>query len=276
MQEIFTQLHLDIIACHFSKITTEWNDVPLHYDIFSRLYLVTGGQGRMTCRNEELRIRPGQLYLIPGGEHFCHHPSPGLEHYWVHFIARSIMGLNLFELVKCPLEKPVQEMEKVRARLEKMVNLFRRSDPAAVLEQQALLRIMLADFFQEEAYIWRTNYMNGLERFSPTLAHIEKNLDQELFVSDLAEIVHLHPTYYSNLFTKQFGLSPKHYILKKRIEKAQELLWHTDESLKRIAGQIGYEDESYFSRIFRKYTGLTPGQFRKRRELVRLEAPVSI
>ena len=74
--------------------------------------------------------------------------------------------------------------------------------------------------------------------------------------------MHLHPSYFSTVFKNSTGLSFKEYLNKVRIEESKILLLNTDFSIIDIAIAVGFEDQSYFSKVFKKYTGTTPKQFR--------------
>lgn len=74
--------------------------------------------------------------------------------------------------------------------------------------------------------------------------------------------MHLHPSYFSTVFKNATGLSFKEYLNKVRIEESKILLQNTDFSIIDIAVAVGFEDQSYFSKVFKKYTGTTPKQFR--------------
>ena len=74
--------------------------------------------------------------------------------------------------------------------------------------------------------------------------------------------MHLHPSYFSTVFKNAAGLSFKEYLNKVRIEESKILLQNTDFSIIDIAVAVGFEDQSYFSKVFKKYTGTTPKQFR--------------
>jgi YesN/AraC family two-component response regulator len=63
------------------------------------------------------------------------------------------------------------------------------------------------------------------------------------------------------------GIPPIQYINRRRIEKAQQLLLSSDDSLYRIAAQVGFADVYYFSRLFKQYVGLAPSYYQKRRQL---------
>lgn len=66
----------------------------------------------------------------------------------------------------------------------------------------------------------------------------------------------------SRVFRKQYGLTPNEYVQSIRIERAKDLLRHTDLIIAAIADSVGYADPVYFSRLFKRHTGISPGKFR--------------
>jgi transcriptional regulator GlxA family with amidase domain len=77
-----------------------------------------------------------------------------------------------------------------------------------------------------------------------------------------------HQDYFSRLFLRYTGERPLSYIHVKRIERAQYLIATTRLSYTQIADATGFDTLSYFSKIFKKVTSLSPGEYRKRNELV--------
>ena len=84
-------------------------------------------------------------------------------------------------------------------------------------------------------------------------------------LEELAEKVHFNPSYFSNLFKQQFGKGYSAYLNNIRIEKAAELLIETNMQVGAIAHQVGYTNTAYFIKIFRRKYGITPSEFRRRR-----------
>jgi signal transduction histidine kinase/DNA-binding LacI/PurR family transcriptional regulator/AraC-like DNA-binding protein len=78
----------------------------------------------------------------------------------------------------------------------------------------------------------------------------------------LAEAVSASEDYLSRIFHRELGLSPWEYLNRYRIRRAEELLRVTSESVKAIARTVGFRDQAYFSRVFRKVTGRSPQEFR--------------
>ena len=86
---------------------------------------------------------------------------------------------------------------------------------------------------------------------------------EDISIQDLAKSYGYTPPRFIAIFNKHFGAPPKNIILQKRISKAQQLLLQSDLSVSEISLACGFEDALYFSRIFSKYCGASPSQFRK-------------
>lgn len=100
------------------------------------------------------------------------------------------------------------------------------------------------------------------ESIKRAITYISEHFNTPLTLEEVAEHVHLHPAYFSTLFKNTTGTSFKNYLNKIRIEESKLLLSNTDYSIIDIAIAVGFEDQSYFSKVFKKYTGTTPKQFR--------------
>lgn len=85
---------------------------------------------------------------------------------------------------------------------------------------------------------------------------------ENLTISDIAQRVYLAKTYICLLFKQETGETINEYITRVRMEKAKELLKETDKKLADISQAIGYVEPSYFTKQFRKYTGMTPSEYR--------------
>ena len=103
-----------------------------------------------------------------------------------------------------------------------------------------------------------------LLRFGGVLSFIEKNYKSKISIATLASIMNISPLYFSNYFKSTFRISPKQYILSKRIAEAQRLLLETDMTVGEIAHSVGFENENYFSEFFTAKIGVSALKYRHR------------
>ena len=120
--------------------------------------------------------------------------------------------------------------------------------------------LMIMSHFIREAKlrIWTSD-----ERMKRVLKHLHEHITDEIVIEDLANVACLTKTYFIRLFKQEFGISPVQYINRKKVERAQLLLFTTDKSVKEIAYMLGISDHSYFIRLFRKVAGITPQDYRR-------------
>lgn len=100
------------------------------------------------------------------------------------------------------------------------------------------------------------------ELIKRAMIYISQHFNEPITLEDVSSFVHLHPSYFSSMFRQSTGSSFKEYLNMVRIEEGKRLLANTDFPIIDIAVAIGFEDQSYFSKVFKKHTGMTPKQFR--------------
>ncbi len=81
----------------------------------------------------------------------------------------------------------------------------------------------------------------------------------------MAEVVGMSQYYFSKLFKMSTGTTPHQYVMRQRVERAQELLRDGNTALVEVATQVGFETQSHFTSVFRRLVGITPKKFREMR-----------
>jgi len=93
--------------------------------------------------------------------------------------------------------------------------------------------------------------------------YIDQNYSEKITLDDVARHVYISPSYLSKLIKIQTGQSFRHLINMARISEAVRLLTDTDKNLAEIAFLTGYEDHSYFTKVFKRHTKMTPAEYRR-------------
>ncbi len=93
--------------------------------------------------------------------------------------------------------------------------------------------------------------------------YLSNHLTQEIRTEDIAAAVGLSPYHLSRLFKTHTGLTMREYLTRERIEAAKQLLAATGRTIPQIASLLRFCDQSYFTMVFHKQTGMTPGDYRK-------------
>ncbi len=93
--------------------------------------------------------------------------------------------------------------------------------------------------------------------------YIETNIDRPVSVADLTRLLGISQVYLYRVFSDRFGMSPKQYILTRKLREAEQMLSETDLSVTQIAHSVGYDDVSAFSRLFARKEGRSPLKFRE-------------
>lgn len=94
------------------------------------------------------------------------------------------------------------------------------------------------------------------------VAYIQAHLNQDLCVSELAAIAQMSPHHFSSLFKQSTGLAPHQYIVQTRIEAAKQLLGDRELTIVEVCHRVGFQSQSHFTHVFRKYTHVTPKTYR--------------
>ena len=94
--------------------------------------------------------------------------------------------------------------------------------------------------------------------------YLDQNYQKKISLDDLADLFYINKFYLTRVFREQFGLSVGGYLSQVRITHAKQLLRFTDLPVEKIAHECGMNDANYFSRMFKKIEGVTPGEYRRR------------
>ena len=93
--------------------------------------------------------------------------------------------------------------------------------------------------------------------------YVEEHYMDEVILGDLALVAHVSPSYLSTRFKKETGASFTEYLIRYRVNKAKNLLKEKQNRCREVAENVGYKDYAQFSKIFKKYVGVSPKEYQR-------------
>lgn len=92
--------------------------------------------------------------------------------------------------------------------------------------------------------------------------YVEAHLPEDIHLSDLAKTAGMSAFYFARVFKNSTGMTPHHYLLRRRIDRAKDMLRNSDRSVFEIGVRVGYSDRKHFRTLFRREVGASPTDFR--------------
>lgn len=253
------------------------------------LWIVTGGIGTAEFHGHSWRLERGRLLAGPlGGKRplACGEAGPPesaepLTLYRLGFRSADALGAPLGGEAALPFVGATDASGALLAfcaeRAQKLYESRAETGAAAALERQiAFQELLLAALRRREQQARSATDLreNGRDAVRRSVERIRREYREPLTVEALAASAGIGRWAYTRLFKELTGRLPLDFLNEVRIGQAKALLLNTEDRLGEIAQRVGYSSEYYFSRRFKRETGLSPGQYRRlRRREVRVFAP---
>ncbi len=283
MQIPIESMNLMLLNVGLAHHNADWNWKNVSSP-FIRIYYVTEGEALLHLSSEEVLLLPGYLYIIPAYTvHSCECHGP-FSHYYLHIYEGLKNEMNVQELYELPTRVPGTDIA---------IHLFEhlcqrrpdahlpQSDPCSYdtsaqtlhyvqryhemalwekVELRGAMLMLMSHFISQAKLRLRTHD----ERMKRVLYYIHSHICDSIELNQLAAEACVTKAYLVRLFKQRFGISPIQYINKKKVERAQLLLFTTDKPVKELAYILGFSDQNYFIRLFHKLTGSTPQEYRRK------------
>ena len=235
----------------------------------SALLLYTcSGQGVMHWKKQVCSLVAGTAVIIycDTFQQYYTGDADEWEFFFVHFDGAGLKGYaaSLLDRLTPVRLRAVGEMEEAFRRL---LALRAESDLLARAEVNCLLSGMLRSMLES---LYRTDSEENRSHREVQLLtkYIHDHMSENIGMAEFEKITHYSKYYLIHLFRQQIGVPPYRYLHQCRIQRAQELLRSTNDSVFEIAAQVGYMDSVSFIRHFQSIVGTTPAKYRK--ESIRL------
>ena len=283
MTESIDQLHLLILNVGLAIHNADWNWRNVNSP-FTRLYYVTEGAARILLPTGIQELKPDHLYLVPSFTTHSYLCDTHFAHYYLHIYEDHQSESSILEDFSFPTEIPAGDLELPLIKRLCGINptmQLPQSDPTSYDNNPTLIKNIIknkqrtfCDKVESRGIVYQlmARFLKDAQpkaeinddRIQKVLSYIRKNIYKTIDIDSLAAISCLSKDHFIRLFRKEVNNTPLQYINQKKIEKAQLILITDSMPIKNISYLLAYEDHSYFNRLFKKLTGVTPQQYRDR------------
>lgn len=275
--------YIDILDKPYDIFYTDSVSSPLHWHYYSEILYLKEGSIQLTCNEQSTILNPGDLcYIYPlqlhevqkaatesanyavvkFDIHTIHIPQAHLMKMYDYFVRRS--SDTDFCLI---LRKDKIDTEKIDALVEQTVEESLQKNEFFALQIQANIFSLLIEIARngdKKLIEQREEHTDTDFSFFHILEYIDIHSGEVIEIQDLAKRCHMSYSHFARLFRENYGRSCKEYITYIRLNKAQELLIHSDYSIAYIAQESGFFDSSHFIHAYKKWKGITPKQERRK------------
>lgn len=262
-------------------------DFPMHRHLdFHELVIVTGGTAAHIVDNEMFSIKKGDVFVIGNGISHGYINTSDFEMCNIMFRFDSFFSDDE-DIKASPFFRSLFIPDPYTSSLRGFSNRFTLAPDDYIKVYGMLLTIMneysgnsdgrqtmlkshfltlavtLSRLFGSVAEEGPRNLMN----VAATAAYIERHYTEKITLEELAGMSHYSPRHFVRIFEEAYCVTPQKYIMSLRLHHACILLRETDISIEDTALQCGFGDGNYFCRVFRRYVGVTPREYRRTPEV---------
>lgn len=276
------QMHPLVLNVGLAVHNADWNWKNVNSP-FTRLYYVTEGSAQIELPDGIYTLSPKHMYFIPAFTIHTNICKSNFVHYYLHIYEDHYSDNDWLDHWKFPVEIEATDLDLALFKRLCEINphmTLQKSDPTTYdnnptlmqnliknrqrafydkVESRGIVFQLLSRFFKQG----QSKIEMEDNRIAKTVLYIRKHLNEAIELEKLAEISCLSKDHFIRLFKKELGTTPLQYINQKKIEKSQLLLITEEIAVKEIAFQLAFEDYSYFNRLLKKITGVTPQEYRR-------------
>ena len=222
-------------------------------------YVVSGG-GEVQVGDKHFSPRAGDTYFLPQNSdqyYFCDRKDPW-EKIWVNLSGSFVKALSIQYGVDGVLHFPSLDTSDLLLKIQ-----YYAARPESDHAPEKCTALINDLFFRMSRSISVTEPPKRTP-VQAMLAYIEQHETDVIRIEQLAAVCKRSPSQAERLFRSEVGIPPYRYVLNRKMELACRLLVETGMSVRDIASYLSFEDEFYFSGLFRRKMGISPIQYRKR------------
>lgn len=230
------------------------------------IHLVVAGKGVFRLGGETFRLQTGDLFLIKPSQ-LCQYQADGedpWEYYWVGFNGacanKLVAKLPFLDANPVHHARSPQEMQALQDAL-KCIYDNRGTTPQNEAAMVGYLYLFIAELMKETREPEPRAASSGSQYVLNAIKYIQFNYSRDISIDDVAKSVGVSRSHLYRVFMSNLNESPIDYLTKYRVNEACNLLRSSGLSIAEVANSVGFFDQFYFSRVFKKITGVPPSKY---------------
>lgn len=234
----------------YSLVRDNYNSLLIMY--------ILNGSAQIQCYGKSYYVKKDDVVLLNCFDPHAYKAIKDLETIWFHFDTQNGRELyeNIYDVQGCVMESGNSYI--IKQYIQRIYDMHKKG----VIIEEALSSAYIARIIAEIFTMEHTESNQDNTSIEESVQYISQNYSKKLLVKELADQAALSQYYFSRQFKKETGFTPHEYITKTRITQAKILLKSTNKKLFEIAGLCGLSDEASLIKLFKRYSNMTPGQFR--------------
>lgn len=266
-QEITDNVSLAVFNCGLQSCAPNHSWGPGVRDHFL-IHFVLSGKGKYVCEGKEYDLKAGDMFLIKPSQivSYIADENDPWEYYWVGFngtyAQKTVANLPFSE--NSPVYTP-KDFEDCKSFL---YEIFAHSGNSisSTTAMVGYLYLFLAKLIEENSLISPETSVAQSTYVIDAIKYIQFNYSTDISVDDIANAVGISRSHLYRVFVSNLEQSPIEYLTEYRINEACNLIKNTNLSISQIAVSVGFFDQFYFSRVFKKIKKMPPSKYRQRNE----------
>ncbi len=238
------------------SLDSTWNDESKNAP-FSRVYFIIEGLGEINVNGNKTLLEPGKIYFIPIGSDMQYRCNGHLLKLYFHMNIINRNGLDIFDGIK-----NVVTIDHGAQYITDVVEAYNKNTYASLLKLKRCL-YEIAEQAYCESGAEQKPLVSYSHHISCAMEYIKNNLSIKLDNRSIAQKLFVSESFLSKHFKAEVGISIGHYIDKLIFFSARQQLLEKELSIHEISTSLGFCDQFYFSRRFRKLFGCSPDAYRK-------------
>lgn len=246
-----------------AKYGGDWHSVP-HTHNHLELFYIVGGKGQFLIQDQLYPVNVNNLVIINPN---VTHTEVSLNAQPLEYIVLGIEGIELANSEHSNGQFNILdhfESVEISGCLRNILREMEQKNPGYEDVCQAYMEILIIRLMRNTALAVPSEpqVISGNCQCAAVKRYIDLHFKESLTLEQLAADAHMNKFYLSHAFKREYGISPIHYMILRRIEESKYLLAETDLPMSQIAQLLGFSSLSYFSQVFRKTQSMTPMEYR--------------